>query len=189
MAAGFERSLGATAIRVLERRARSAARSRAEAAASAIAPAATFGQAGSPGLGRRPTPVDRRVGSRTFVAISGTGRGQRSRMAMTMSNTQSAKISDEGAGASGKAKNAKAAALAAAETGSPALMCSCRLSASAVGLARPGSSRAAASWIRPGSRLGGRPARSRHSDRRLAAGPSVVANREAQVAQRRLRRR
>ena len=61
--------------------ARSAARSRAEAAASAIAPAAAFGQAGSPGLGRRPAPGDRRVGSRIFVAISGTGRGQRSRMA------------------------------------------------------------------------------------------------------------
>ena len=56
LAAGFDRSLGATAIRVLERRARSAARSRAEAAASAIAPAAAFGQAGSPGLGRRPPP-------------------------------------------------------------------------------------------------------------------------------------
>ena len=47
--AGFDRSLGATAIRVLERRERSAARSRAEAAASAIAPAAAFGQAGSLG--------------------------------------------------------------------------------------------------------------------------------------------
>ena len=56
LAAGFARSLGATAIRVLARRARSAARSRAEAAASAIAPAAAFGQAGSPGLGRRPAP-------------------------------------------------------------------------------------------------------------------------------------
>ena len=65
------------------RRARSAARSRAEAAASAIAPAAAFGQAGSPGLGRRPAPGERRVGSRIFVAISGTGRGQRSRRAMT----------------------------------------------------------------------------------------------------------
>ena len=101
--AGFERSLGATAIRVLERRARSAARSRAAAAASAIAPAAAFGHAGSPGLGRRPALGDRRVGSRIFVAISGTGRGQRSRMARAMSNTQSAKISAWGAGASGTA--------------------------------------------------------------------------------------
>ena len=42
-------------------------------------------------VGRR--PASRRVGSRIFAAISGTGRGQRSRMAMTLSNTQSAKIS------------------------------------------------------------------------------------------------
>ena len=69
-----------------ERRARSAARSRAEAAANAIAPAAVFGQAGSPGLGRRLRLGKRKVGSRIFVAISGTGRGQRSRMARTMSN-------------------------------------------------------------------------------------------------------
>ena len=50
LAAGLARSLGATARRVSERRDRSAARSRAEAAASAIAPAAVFGQAGSSGL-------------------------------------------------------------------------------------------------------------------------------------------
>ena len=61
MAAGLARSLGATAIRVLERRARSAARSRAEAAARAIGGRGVpLGQAGSPGLGRRPTPCDRR---------------------------------------------------------------------------------------------------------------------------------
>ena len=119
LAAGFERSLGATAIRVLERRERSAARSRAEAAASAIAPAAAFGQAGSPGLGRRPAPSDRRVGSRIFVAIIGTGRGQRSRMARTRSNTQRARISASAVGASGKAENTGAALLPAAETGSP----------------------------------------------------------------------
>ena len=95
-AAGFARSLGATAMRISERRERSAARSRAEAAASAIAPAAVFGQAGSPGLGRRPAPGDRRPGSRIFVAISGSGRGQRSRMAMTMSNAQRARISASG---------------------------------------------------------------------------------------------
>ena len=46
------------------------------------------------------------------------------------------------------------------------------------------SSRAAASAIRPGSRLGGRLARSRQSDNRFAAGPSGVADGEAEVAQR-----
>ena len=63
--AGLARSLGATAIRVLERRERSAARSRAEAAASAIAPAAAFDQAGSPGLGR-PPPSDLRARVQNF---------------------------------------------------------------------------------------------------------------------------
>ena len=130
--AGFERSLGATAIRVFERRARSAARSRAEAAASAIAPAAAFGQAGSPGLGRRPALGERRVGSRIFIAISGTGRGQRSRIAMTMSNTQRARISASAGGASGRAQNARAAALAAAETGSPSPAQAFRLDGEAV---------------------------------------------------------
>jgi hypothetical protein len=91
-------------------------------------------------------------------------------MAMTMSNAQSARISEGGAGVSEKAQNTRAAAFAAAETGSPALKCSRRLSASVVGLAKPRSSRAAASPIRPGSRLAGRSARSRHSD--FAAGPS-----------------
>ena len=163
---------------------RSAARSRAEAAASAIAPAAAFGQAGSPGLGRRPPPGDRRVGSRIFVAISGTGRGQRSRMARTMSNTQRARISASAAGASGKAENARAAALAAAETGSPSPAQAFRLDARPFGSGRARSSRAAASAIRPGSRLGGRPARSRHSRQQLRRGPERVADGEAQVAQR-----
>ena len=57
LAAGLARSFGATAIRVFERRERSAARSRAETAARAIAPAAVFDQAGSPGLGRRAPPA------------------------------------------------------------------------------------------------------------------------------------
>ena len=63
-AAGLARNFGATAMRVSERRERSAARSRAEAAASAIAPAAAFGQAGSPGLKRRSPPYGLRPGSR-----------------------------------------------------------------------------------------------------------------------------
>jgi impB/mucB/samB family len=168
--AGFERRLGATAIRLLERRERSAARSRA--AASAIAPAAAFGQAGSLGVGRRPGLGDRRVGSRIFRAISGTGRGQRSRRAMTMSYTQSAKISDGGVGASGNALNAKAAAFAAAETGSPSPARAVRLAARLFG-STARSSRAGAPNIRPGSRLGGRPAPSRHNDTRVAAGPSA----------------
>jgi hypothetical protein len=54
----------------------------------------------------------------------------------------------------------------------PCRLCASRLSVSAVVLARPRSSRAAASPIRSGSRLGGRPARSRHNDKRFAAGPS-----------------
>ena len=54
----------------------------------------------------------------------------------------------------------------------PCRLCASRLSVSAVVLARPRSSRAAASPIQSGSRLGGRPARSRHSDKRFAAGPS-----------------
>ena len=45
------------------------------------------------------------------------------------------------------------------------------------------SSRAAASRIRPGSRLGGRPARSRHSEE-VRRGPARVADGEAEVAQR-----
>ena len=51
-------------------------------------------------------------------------------------------------------------------------MCSCRLAARRSGWPEPGRAAAAASRIRPGSRLGGRPARSRHSDKRFAAGPS-----------------
>jgi hypothetical protein len=103
--AGFDRSLGATAIRIFERRERSEARSRAEAAASAIAPEAALGQGGWPGFGRRAAPGERTVGSRILAAMSGTSRAQRSRMAMAMSNIQSAKISEGGAGASGTAES------------------------------------------------------------------------------------
>ena len=46
------------------------------------------------------------------------------------------------------------------------------------------SSRAVASRIRRGSRLGDRPARSRHSDKEARGGPKLVANGEAQIAQR-----
>ena len=51
-------------------------------------------------------------------------------------------------------------------------VCASRLSVSAVVFTRPSSSRAAASPIRSGSRLGGRPAQSRQCDKRFAAGPS-----------------
>ena len=140
-------------------------------------------QAGSPGLGRRAVPGRRRAGSRILTAISGTGRGQRSRRAMTMSNSQSAKVSEGALGRPGGRRNARAAAFAAAETGSPSPAQAFRLAA------RPfesttRSSRAAASRIRPGSRLGGRPAPSRHSDRRFAAGPpgSPTAKRRSRSA-------
>ena len=162
---------------------RSAARSRAEAAASAIAPAAAFGQAGSPGLGRRPAPGERRVGSRIFTAISGTGRGQRSRRAMTMSNAQSARISDWAAGASGTAENARAAALAAAETGSPSPAQAFRLAARPLG-STARSSRAAASKIRLGSRLGGRLSAVAPERQEVRRGSERVADGEAEVAQR-----
>ena len=122
-------------------------------------------------MDRRPAPGKRNVGSRIFAAISGTGLGQRSRMAMTLSNTQSAKISDGAAGASGRVEKARAAAFAAAETGSPSPTQAFRPAARPLG-STARSSRAAASKIRLGSRLGGRSAPSRQSDRRLAAGPS-----------------
>ena len=96
-------------------------------------PAAAFGQAGSPGLGR-PPPSDLRPGSKNFVAISGRGRGQRRRSARTLSNAQRARTSASAAGASGRAAKTTAAALAAAEIGSPALRSLYRLSASAVGV-------------------------------------------------------
>ena len=99
-----------------------------------------------------------------------------------MSNAQRARISASAAGASGKAQNAKAAAFAAAETGSPSPAQAFRLDARAFG-STARSSGAAAVASRPGSRLGGRPASSRQSDRRFAAGPDPVADGEAQVAQ------
>ena len=140
-------------------------------------------------LGRPALAVVRRPGiagldARIAVAISGTGRGQRSRMAMTMSNAQSARISASAAVASGTAEKAAAAAFAAAETGSPSPEQCFRVDARPFGSGRARSSRAAASRIRPGSRLGGRPARSRHSDKRFAAGPSAfsVAKRRSRSA-------
>src|SRR5580693_4126087 len=143
LAAAFDRSLGATAIRVSERRERSAARSRAEAVARAIAPAAALGQARSPGLGRGLPSGGRSAGSRIFVAISGTGRGQRSRTAMARSNSQRARISASAAGASGKRENARAAVLAAAETGSPSPAQALRLDARPLGSGGARSSSAA----------------------------------------------
>ena len=140
MAAGFERSLGATASRVF-------------GAAGKIGGEVEGGGGGErdrargrvrPGWLARPwpspAPVDRRLGSRIFVAISGTGRGQRSRMAMTMSNAQRARISASAAGASGKTEKAKAAALAAAETGSPSPAQAFRLAARPFGSSRARSS-------------------------------------------------
>ena len=146
-------------------------------------PRRMFGQAGSSGLGRRPALGDRRVGSRIFVAISGTGRGQRSRIAMTMSNTQSEKISDGAAGASGTAQNARAAAFAAAETGSPSPAQAFRLAARPFGSTSQVEPRRRVG-IRAGSRLGGRPARSRQSRSRFAAGAKSSPIGEAEVAQR-----
>ena len=102
---------------------------------------------------------------------------------MTMSNAQRARISASAGGASGKAENARAAAFAAAETGSPSPAQAFRLAARPFG-STARSSRAAASRIRPGSRLGGRPAPSRHSDKRFAAGPpgSPTAKRRSRSA-------
>ena len=71
--AGLARSLGATASKISERRERSAATSRADAAARATAPTAAFGQAGSPSLGR-PPPPDRKSGSK-FSLRSAEGAG------------------------------------------------------------------------------------------------------------------
>ena len=75
-------------------------------------------------------------------------------------------------GRPGRRRTAAAAAFAAAETGSPSPAQAFRLDEKPIGSSKARSSRAAASLIRPGSRLGGRPARSRHSDKRFAAGPS-----------------
>ena len=101
-----------------------------------------------------------------------------------MSNTQSEKISASAAGASGTAQNARAAAFVAAETGSPCPAQAFRLDARPFGSGRARSSRAAASNIQLGSRLGGRPARSRHSVSRFAADPnsSPTAKRRSRSA-------
>ena len=124
------------------------------------------------------------LGSRIFVAISGSGRGQRSRMAMARSNSQRARISASAAGASGKTENTRAAALARCRDRIALPCASLQAGCEAVRVRR--------SQVEPrrhggetvGSKLGGRPARSRHSRSSFAAGPSVVANGEAQVAQR-----
>ena len=170
-------------MRIVPRRLKSAARSRAAAAASATALAAAFSHAGSPGLGRRAAPGKRRVGSRIFMAISGRARGQRSRRARVRSNTQSARISASAGGASGTAANARPAALAAAETGLPSPAPAFRLKARPFG-STARSNRAAASKIRPGSRLGGRPALLLQRDNRVAAGPSgsPIAKRRSRSA-------
>ena len=94
-------------------------------------------------------------------------------------------------GRPGRRENTRAAALAAAETGSPSPAQAFRLAARPFG-STARSSRAAASRIRPGSRLGGRPARSRHSDRSFAAGPSgspTAKRRSRSAASSALRRR
>ena len=100
-----------------------------------------------------------------------------------MSNTQSAKISDGAAGASGTAENARAAAFAAAETGSPSPAQAFRLAARPFG-STARSSRAAASTIRPGSRLGGRLGAITPERQEVRRGPERVADRETEVAQR-----
>jgi len=138
--------------------------------------------AGSLGLGR-PPPSDRRLGSRIFVAISGRGCGQRSRMARTRSNSQSARISDGAAGASGKTEDTRAAVLPAAETGSPSPAEAFRLAARPFGSTARSSS-AATVARRSAWNADGRPARSRHSRSRLAAGlaSSPMAKRRSRSA-------
>ena len=76
-------------------------------------------------------------------------------------------------------------------TGSPSPAQAFRLAARPFG-STARSSRAAASRIRPGSRLGGRPARLRHSQSRFAAGPSgspTAKRRSRSAASSALRRR
>ena len=180
--AGLARSLGATASRVSERRERSAARSRAEAAASAIAPAAVFDQAGSPGLGRRP-PGRPQTRIQNLRRDQGQGRGPAQPDGEDEVSTQRASISASAAGASGKAEKTSSAALAAAETGSRSLG-ELQARREALRIRQPRSRRAAASVIRPGSRPGGRPAKSRHSRSSFAARPglSPVAKRRSRSA-------
>ena len=73
--------------------------------------------------------------------------------------------------------------MAAAETGSPSPAQAFRLDARPFGSDGQVEPRRRVA-IRPGSRLGGRPASSRQSDKRFAAGPSCVADGESEVAQR-----
>ena len=182
--AGLARSLGATAIRVSERRERSAARSRAEAAANAIAPAAAFGQAGSPGLGRRPALGRPQGGVQNFH--SDQRHGPRPAQPDRDGEVEQPKGEDFGFGRWGVREGGeRQGGGLGGRRDRIALPCaSLQAVREAVRVRQARSSRAAASASRPGSRLGGRLARSRHSDRRFAAGPSRVANGEAQVAQR-----
>ena len=87
------------------------------------------------------------------------------------------------AGASGRAENARAAAFAAAETGSPSPAQAFRLAARPFG-STARSSRAAASRIRAGSRLGGRLGAIAPERQEVRRGPERVADGEAEVTQR-----
>ena len=187
MTAGLARSFGATATRTSARRAKAIGGEieGAAAVARAIAPAAAFDQAGSLGLGRPSPSGDRRPGSRIFGSRSAVAAGASAAgwADGQVEQTQRARISASAAGASGKAENVQAAACVAAETGSsPPLTRSCRLSARALALGAGRSRAVAAARIRPGSRLGGRLASSRHSRSSRAAGPGFAGG-EAQVAQ------
>ena len=164
---------------------RSAARSRAEAAARAIAPAAAVRPAGVAGSGRRPPPSDRqtrdpRVSWRSAARAAASAAGARGRM----SNAQRARISASAAGASGKAAERQGGRLGG---GGDRIPCPAQ---SPTGFRRArrrrdgtGRGGRAAAASRRASRLGGRPARSRHSCKSFAAGGGSAVDREAQVAQ------
>ena len=143
-------------------------------------PRGGFGQAGSPGLAAPPS-VRPQSRSRILVAISGSGPRPAQPDGDGHVERPKGEDSAAAAGASGKTEEAKAAALAAAETGSssPAHAFSPR---EAVRVRRPGRARRRVE-IRPGSRLGGRPASSRHSAE--SAGRAGRRG-EAQIAQRAL---
>ena len=178
------RSFGATTSRASERRERSAARSRAEAAASAIAPAAAFCQAGSPGLRPPPAFGDRSAGSRIFVAISGKGRGPA--QPNGDGDVEHPKRENFGFGRWGVREGGeRQGGGLCGRRDRIALPCaSLQARCEAVRVRQSQVEPRRRVKIRPGSRLGGRPARSRHSRSSLAGGPELLADGEAQVAQR-----
>ena len=190
--AGFERSLGATAIRVFERRREIGGE--VEGGGGGERDRARGGV--WPGWVARPwssSGARQSAGSDPgfSTAISGTGRGQRSRMAMTMSNAQSAK--DFGWGRWGvRDGGERQGGGFCGRRNRIALPCaSLQACCEAVRVHSQVEPRRCVE-IRPGSRLGGRPAPSRQSDRRFAAGPSgspTAKRRSRSAAASALRRR